>query len=103
MGKVFSKIVPNMHKAFEYYWEGALAGALDCFMTDILGNIQLNKAKGRTKITALYSGMDLADVYKKLNYAHGVCQELISDSPYPAAIEMMMRYIERELDLKNGE
>ena len=69
--------------AITHYKNGNLAEALECFMDDLLHQVD---------ISTLYQNM--ADALEKLTFAYNVCQSMISSSPYPAAIRLMMGYLE---------
>ena len=72
--------------AITHYKNGNLAEALECFMDDLLHQVD---------ISTLYPNM--VDALEKLSFAYNVCQNLISSSPYPAAIKLMMGYLEDEI------
>ena len=69
--------------AITHYKNGNLAEALECFMDDLLYQVD---------ISTLYPNMN--DALERLSFAYNVCQNLISSSPYPAAIRLMMGYLE---------
>ena len=76
--------------AITHYKNGNLAEALESFMDDLLHQVD---------VSALYP--NTADALEKLSFAYNVCQNLISSSPYPAAIRLMMGYLEDEVGVSS--
>jgi len=77
---------PNRRAAIAHYKKGNLVDALEHLMEDVLDH---------TDISRLYPNMP--DALDKLKCAYDLCKIALDGSPYPAAIQLMINYIEDEL------
>ena len=80
--------------AISSYKNGELAEALSWFMMDLMNTTISGD------ISKLYPNLE--DSLEKLITIHKICNNMISSSPYPAAVKLMIGYIENEIGVVNS-